>query len=527
MKGFTIFADDRPSLVTWSDPILESRSIDRGYSLRSAYRPRSSSQLADMLTQQPCRACGRVGSSLGRRWGVGSEPLQLGAVFYSALDHSCTCGLSLPIFVVLNDLLIEAGHDCIPADEALASAESLMPPRDLEQGLMRMSCVLHRGDVAEALMLAETLARRYPDRPECCFNAGYARQRMGDVAEALRHYRRALKLHPHLGDAWNNRALLLRQVGRTEEARFCEARARLARGEPAPPDPTTRVLGEATGRFGSLRVLENADVRALFIGTQCQGSVFRVADDDGPEPGPYAGSSFATGWLLAGCRYPAGRGLMIGLGCGAGAVSLLTDFPGIRLRVVEIDTQLIELALRHFPRLSRLHRQGRLEIINADARDVVSSLDERYDFALLDAFAGSTELPSLLEDPRFLFDLSASSELLLANAIFAMGDDTQRAWLAAFAAARRSVAAIYPTSGPEYWSKRLGNWILSTEHVVPPASYLPFAESSHFIVETMRDDFAIMCARAIVVPPPPEVCTGPSLHDPALGTLADAGASLG
>ena len=62
---------------------------------------------------------------------------------------------------------------------------------------------------------------------------------------------------------------------------------------------------------------------------------------------------------------------------------------------------------------------------------------------------------------------------------------------------------------------------------MPPASYLPFAESSHFIVETMRDDFAIMCARAIVVPPPPEVCTGPSLHDPALGTLADAGASLG
>lgn len=443
-----------------------------------------------------------MGDELGRSWGGGdTEPLRLGEVFYSTVEHVCSCGLSLPIFVVLNDLLVEAGHDCVAAAEALEAAESLMPPRDLERGMMQIGYLLHRGDHAEAMVLAEGLVRRHPDRPECRFNAGYARQRMGDVTAALEHYRKAVELHPQLGDAWNNRGLLLQQVGRVDEARFCLARARQARGEPPPPDARTRLLEEAQGRFGSIRVIENEDLRALFIGSQCQGAMFLACDDDGPQPGPFCGSAFATGWLLAGCRHPAGRGLILGLGGGAGVITLLANFPKMRVTVVEIDPEVVTLALRHFPRLTRLVRQGRLEIVQADARELVTASDQTYDFVLLDAFTGDTELPPILRTPGFLARLGTRAKLVLANAIFTLGDSAQEAWLTAFGEASRPVVALYPVGAPEQWIHRPHNWILSTSRIDVPRSFAPFASSSHYLAQAMRNDFASMCARAIVVPP--------------------------
>lgn len=479
-----------------------------------------------MLVQHPCRACGRVGDVLGRRWGAGQEPLQLGGVLYSALDHACACGLSLPIFVVLNDLLREAGHAVESATDALAAAEALMPPRDLERGLTLFSVLLHREDDAEAMVLAEALAERYPDRPECHFNAGCARQRTGDVAEALAHYERALELHPQLSAAWNNRSMLLRQVGRLQEARFCLSRARQATGEVPPPDPRTRVLAEVPGRFGALRVVEDEDLRALFIGSQCQGAVLRVTDDEGPTPGPFAHSPFTTGWLLAGCRHPRGRGLMLGLGSGAGAVTLLSNFPELTLRVVEIDERLIELALGHYPRLARLHRQRRLEIVNADARDVVGDASEHFDFALLDAFTGEPGPPALLTAPGFLADLAARATTLLANAIFTLGDEAQDAWISTFGRARRPVVALYPTGAPEQWSQRPHNWILSTARITPPRSFEPFAGSSHYVAKAIRNDFASMVTRAIVVPADTLGCLDPSTSAPALEAWGEASASL-
>ena len=223
----------RRNNVKWSDSILESRPVDQGYSLRGAYQPSSSEQLAQMLVHHACQACGRIDDGFASRWKEGPVGHELGPLVYSTVAHTCSCGLSMPIFVVLNDLLREADHDCMPATQALVEVESLLPPPELEQGLSHVLCLLHRGDDAEAVILAEALARSYPDRPECHFNAGYARQRMGDAGEALEHYGRAVAVHPQLTDAWLNRGLLLRKFGRHEESRFCMSRVRQSGGDNA------------------------------------------------------------------------------------------------------------------------------------------------------------------------------------------------------------------------------------------------------------------------------------------------------
>lgn len=515
--------------MTWSDAIIEPRAAGQGCSLRDAYRPPTSEVLTQLLAQHPCRACGRVSEGRGGCWGSEPRSHELGPVLYCTLLHQCPCGLALSVFVVLNDLLREDDHPCLPAAEALARVERLLPPEELEQGLVQTRCLLHRGDAAEAVMLAETLAQRHPDRAECWFNAGCARQQLGDTADALDHYSRALALHPQLETAWQNRGLLLRQLGRLSEARFCLLRQRQAGGAGVPPASDPRLLFQTTGTFGPVRVIEDDDLRALYIGEQCQGAVFLHADD-GPRPGPLAYSPFTTGWLLAGIRHPEGRGLMLGLGSGAGAVTLLHNFPRLRLRVVEVDGALIEAALAWFPRLARLQRQGRLELVHADARDVVSQplrgAAAPYDFALLDVFTGVAEPPSLVAEPGFLEGLCRQARFLMANAIFTLGGPANHTWLSLFAAARRPIATMVPTGAPEQWSQRPHNWLLATAAVAESAaSFVPFAGSRHFVAEAIRSDYRAMLARAIRVPRATGECVAP-LPTAALSALVGDAATV-
>lgn len=478
------------------DSLLEPRTSAQGCTLRHAYRPRTHDDLARMIAQHGCRACGR-GARAGR-WASAPSSQRLDGVVYCTIEHTCACGFSTPVFVVLNDVLRREGQPCAPADAALAELEPRLPPDELERGLSMARALLHRGEAGEAVRAAEGLALRFAERAECHFNAGCARQQLGDRSAALAHYGRSLELHPQLAEAWNNRSVILQQLGRAEEARFCLARAHLARGTPAPLAGTTRVLAEAPGVFDVLRVIEDEDVRALFIGSQCQGAAYRRTDDDEPEPGPFACSAFTTGWLLAGSTFPRGRGLMLGLGSGAGAVMLLACFPALSLRVLEIDAGVIELARQSFPRLARACDEGRLELVHADAREALDPATDGpgYDFALLDLFAGSHRSP-LLDDPHMLVGLGRRTEVVLANAIFTLGDEAQQAWLSAFTAAGRPVARMYPLGAPERWRSQPHNWILSTTALEPPPGFTPFAASSHYLAAACRNDFRSMCDRAI------------------------------
>ncbi|MEX1364845.1 MAG: protein arginine N-methyltransferase [Nannocystaceae bacterium] len=502
-----------------SDSILGPRPGQRGDCLRHAYRPRDHDQLAQVLARHPCSGCGGGGGRAGNRWTGEPESHHLGPLVYCTLQQTCDCGLSTTVFVVLNDVLRDADQPCPSAEDALDQIEDLLPPLELERGLSTIRDMLHRGQVAEAVLRAEALVERFPERPECHFNAGCARQRLGDAVGALAHYRGCLTLHPQLAAAWLNRGLLLQRFGRAEEAQFCLGRARQAGGVDVPPAALGRVLGQVQGSFDLLRVIDNDDLRALYIGPQCQGAMYLATDDEGPRPGPYAHSPFSKAWLLAGSRCPSGRGLMLGLGSGAGAIMLLSAFPGLRLRVVEIDPRLIELALRYFPRLAHLRREGRLELVAGDAREAIArpARGNRWDFTLLDLFTGTPTPPSLVHDPVFMANVAGSAPLVMTNAIFTLGDQQQHAWLAAFERAGAPITRLYPSAAPEAWPSGPNNFILSTIDIDPPADLVPFAGSSHYLAEALRNDVRAMVRYALAVPRPAVVeheGHGPSVAAP-------------
>jgi spermidine synthase len=100
-------------------------------------------------------------------------------------------------------------------------------------------------------------------------------------------------------------------------------------------------------------------------------------------------SPYTFGWIAAGIHNPTGNGLMVGLGSGAGAVSLLFEFPAINLTVVEIDPVLVEVCLQAFPLVRYYRDQGRLNIVVDDISNYfLCDEGTTYDFILHDAYTG-------------------------------------------------------------------------------------------------------------------------------------------
>ncbi len=150
-----------------------------------------------------------------------------------------------------------------------------------------------------------------------------------------------------------------------------------------------KVLDQQPGMFGQLSVVETSGARRLYIDQQNQGGL--VLGPDG-QPLPIAMSGYTTGWLLAGSQNPTGEALMVGLGSGAGPVSLLTCFPGLDLTVIEIDPAVVEMAQKWFPDVAHLMDHGRLRVLTGDAVGVLQQSFEsgdRWDFAMADAYQGS------------------------------------------------------------------------------------------------------------------------------------------
>ncbi|MCH9688609.1 MAG: hypothetical protein K0V04_44670, partial [Deltaproteobacteria bacterium] len=166
---------------------------------------------------------------------------------------------------------------------------------------------------------------------------------------------------------------------------------------------------------------------------------------------------------------------------------------------------------RFFPRLARFRREGRLELVHADARDVVAAYDagepSPFDFVLLDLFTGAPEAPPLLREPGFIGGVVRCAPTVLTNAIFTLGEQGHIDWLRLFANAGAPIVAQYPTGDPDGWSTRPHNWILSSVAVEPASDFAPFADSTHYIAKALRNDFHCMVDR--VVPAPAAVVSAP------------------
>ncbi len=160
-----------------------------------------------------------------------------------------------------------------------------------------------------------------------------------------------------------------------------------------------RTLETRQSLFGPVSVCQDDLVRWMSIGDQVQGRMFHVPaslavdSQSRPGPGPVSGSVVTLGWLLAGSQHPQGKVLMLGLGAGAGVCALLHNFPKMSMTVVEIDAEVVRLALKHFPLIERYASSGRLNIVTADAAQTLPSEDAPYDFAAVDIFDGSERFP--------------------------------------------------------------------------------------------------------------------------------------
>lgn len=77
----------------------------------------------------------------------------------------------------------------------------------------------------------------------------------------------------------------------------------------------------------------------------------------------------------------AANALIIGLGGGNLPSQMLRDYPDLSIDVVEIDSQVIELARKYFA----LPDDERLRVIEAEGREYLRNTDLQYDIIILDA----------------------------------------------------------------------------------------------------------------------------------------------
>ena len=147
------------------------------------------------------------------------------------------------------------------------------------------------------------------------------------------------------------------------------------------------------------------DSIGLMLGGELQGAYLT---EGLPGTGPiYYASPYMHGWVGAGALTPEGDFVMVGLGSGAGAVGLLMAHPGVHLTVLEINPAVIRMAAQAFPILGLLEDEGRLQVVQGDAREWLETLPDTWDVGLCDAYTGAegfqcetAYLPALLERTR-------------------------------------------------------------------------------------------------------------------------------
>ena len=133
------------------------------------------------------------------------------------------------------------------------------------------------------------------------------------------------------------------------------------------------------------------------------------------------------------------RILYIGLGGGSAPKRVWRDFPSVRLDVVELDPEVVDMAYKYF----ELPRDPRLHVAVEDGRRYVASHDGPWDVIVVDAFY-SDAIPFHLATREFL-ELARSrlspGGLVVTNIIGAVKGSESRL----FRSMLRTYRAVFPT----------------------------------------------------------------------------------
>ena len=174
------------------------------------------------------------------------------------------------------------------------------------------------------------------------------------------------------------------------------------------------------------------------------------------------------------------RILYIGLGGGSAPKRTWRDFPGVRIDVVELDPEVVDIAYKYF----ELPRDPRLTVAVEDGRRYVSGHDGPWDVIVVDAFY-SDAIPFHLATREFL-ELARSrltpGGLVVTNIIGAVKGPDSRL----FRSMLRTYRAVFPTVAIHPVIDTGGNDLESVRNIIVVAGE-GAAPSKQFLLDRWRE----------------------------------------
>jgi len=412
-----------------------------GYISHLPYLANNHQELASLATHHLCPCC-RKELSYTNLFHESINLTMSSTKVYSAIQQ-CNCGFDVPFHAIVNQLSPQQQKKTIAKKDDTSTQQarahitlptvttntsdnySCLHHRNVEEINFQCRYLLHLALYDEAIVLIEQLTNHYPSHPLLPFYKAFALEKKGHHQKALQYYDTCLDLDVECEEAWHNKALILMQLNRTDEANYNLARYCRLQTLTGTNNETnlrnsieaSKILFSSNGLFGELRIMQNCTVRQLAINNEIEGSFWL----ENNEPSSIPAGDYTAGFLLAGCYTDADNvptnGLMLGLGAGAGAIALLNNFDRLHLTVIEIDPTLIIAAIKYFPLLTHFIKTGRLTIICQDAIDYVSKMAIEFDFILIDLYQGDLSYPNQFRGKNFLNKLARSSKLIGINLI--------------------------------------------------------------------------------------------------------------
>lgn len=255
-------------------------------------------------------------------------------------------------------------------------------------------------------------------------------------------------------------------------------------------------LDSSPGLFGQISVNETffPSVRLMKINNEIEGQVFTSPNASAfssscsiDAPGAVSASRYLYAFIIAAWQFSTERGLVLGLGAGAGVVMLLTLFPNLSLTVIEIDPCIIQLSRKYFPLLSFYEDQGRLVIVESDAEIYLDHCQDSFAFTLLDLFSGDEEnhhnlgliAKALKLSPYFMANIIASKTALASiERALNLNDAAILMWLAASPAISSEkinwIMTNISSISPEIQEYTLFSDIASSENIMTANEYFNY-----------------------------------------------------
>lgn len=266
--------------------------------------------------------------------------------------------------------------------------------------------------------------------------------------------------------------------------------------------PTVRL--ERAGLFGPVGVVDTADARRFTIRGVLQGASLldppaSIVDPALPVgPGPVIETRYQLAWFLAAQRCPQGRGLMLGLGGGCGAVGLLHQFPAMQIDAVEADPVMVAMAREFHPPVSHYEKAGRLRLHVADAADYLDQTGSAFDFAIADLTVDGDSL-GILDSVPLIDAVARAAPQVWFRVFGSLPDGDIRPFIEKFDQAGAPIDWLYSPVSVAVPLPRPRDWILAAGLGRPPGpdEFEPYAGVGGARVAAVREAYRKLVTRAV------------------------------